>query len=179
MLTYCKKWYPETTSVEPYKTETITFYAAGNTGSYTSTRQSYECVKKTNTCDSNIATWYQTDYFRVGTYCVCTLDDNAVSYHYLSNLGDARNATATDKSQCQATCAKTENCLPAGSTCIDSDSGKNYYSTGYIYVNGKRTVGDYCATDGKTLHEIYLDSDCHYSTSTYVCPNRCEEGECK
>ncbi len=44
-LTYCKKWYPSTTSIRDYKTETITTWrAAGNTGAYTSARTSIECV---------------------------------------------------------------------------------------------------------------------------------------
>jgi hypothetical protein len=46
MLTYCKKWYPATTSVVPYRLETITTWRnAGNTGGpFTSTKQSYQCV---------------------------------------------------------------------------------------------------------------------------------------
>lgn len=50
MLTYCKKWYPNTVSYEAYKTET--FYGwreAGNNGGYTSTKPSYKCVSRTNT----------------------------------------------------------------------------------------------------------------------------------
>jgi len=48
-LTYCQKWYPDTVAVEEYKLETINNWkAAGNTGSYTSTRLSYECVQSTD-----------------------------------------------------------------------------------------------------------------------------------
>jgi len=45
MLTYCKKWYPDTIKINEYKSETIEFKSAGNKGSYISTRTSYECVQ--------------------------------------------------------------------------------------------------------------------------------------
>jgi len=46
MLTYCKKWYPNTARVEAYKMETITDWKErGNVNSHTSTRQSYKCVE--------------------------------------------------------------------------------------------------------------------------------------
>jgi len=44
MLTYCKKWYPKTTNVIPFKTETLTtWHERGNINNHTSTRMSYEC----------------------------------------------------------------------------------------------------------------------------------------
>lgn len=44
-LAYCRKWYPKTTSVRPYSEETTdTWRARGNVGTYTATKQSYECV---------------------------------------------------------------------------------------------------------------------------------------
>ncbi|HXB12410.1 MAG TPA: hypothetical protein VNZ45_10515, partial [Bacteroidia bacterium] len=48
-LTYCQKWYPNTVSVQAYKTETITGWRdAGNTGGpYTLAVQSYQCVQST------------------------------------------------------------------------------------------------------------------------------------
>ncbi len=47
MLTYCKKWYPNTTDIREYKSETIdTWRRAINfeQSGYTSTKVSYECV---------------------------------------------------------------------------------------------------------------------------------------
>ncbi len=45
-LDYCKKWYPNTTSVTEYKTETTdTWRAGGNTGNYSASLISYECVQ--------------------------------------------------------------------------------------------------------------------------------------
>ena len=44
-LTYCKKWYPDTKSVVNYKTETITFQAAGNVGAYSHAGVSTKCVQ--------------------------------------------------------------------------------------------------------------------------------------
>ncbi len=44
-LGYCRKWYPTTTSVRDYKVETInTWRAGGNTGAYSSSRMTIECV---------------------------------------------------------------------------------------------------------------------------------------
>jgi hypothetical protein len=44
-LTYCKKFYPGTISVEPYKLETIsTWKSSGNVGNHTATIMSYHCV---------------------------------------------------------------------------------------------------------------------------------------
>ncbi|ETB63916.1 TPA: hypothetical protein DIC38_01710 [Candidatus Nomurabacteria bacterium] len=49
-LTYCKRWYPNTISVENYKNETIdTWRAAGNAGAYTYTTMSTKCVQRTGT----------------------------------------------------------------------------------------------------------------------------------
>lgn len=46
MLQYCRRWYPGTISVRPFERETIhTWRAAGNTGAYSSTRVSQECVQ--------------------------------------------------------------------------------------------------------------------------------------
>ncbi len=48
-LTYCKKFYPNTTSVVEYKNETINSWQnAGNTGNLTSTKMSYQCVGGTS-----------------------------------------------------------------------------------------------------------------------------------
>ncbi len=45
-LTYCKKFYPNTTSVEDYKNEVInSWHAGGNIGNYVNTRLSYKCVQ--------------------------------------------------------------------------------------------------------------------------------------
>ena len=47
-LTYCKKYYPNTISVEDYSTETLnSWYTAGNSVNYTSTKPSYKCVQVT------------------------------------------------------------------------------------------------------------------------------------
>lgn len=48
-LTYCKKWFPNTTSVETYKTETVMWRAAGNTGAYPYAQVSDKCVQGTTT----------------------------------------------------------------------------------------------------------------------------------
>jgi hypothetical protein len=46
MLQYCRRWYPATVTVRPFTEETIhTWRAAGNTGAYTSTQRSHECVQ--------------------------------------------------------------------------------------------------------------------------------------
>jgi hypothetical protein len=46
-LTYCKKWFPNTVSVQDYMNETIsTWRIGGNTGAYTSTKMSTKCVQR-------------------------------------------------------------------------------------------------------------------------------------
>ncbi|MDD3662708.1 MAG: peptidoglycan-binding protein, partial [Candidatus Pacebacteria bacterium] len=45
-LTYCKKWFPNTTSVEDYKLETITTWRErGNVNAWTSTKMSTKCIQ--------------------------------------------------------------------------------------------------------------------------------------
>ncbi|MFA6999554.1 MAG: Ser-Thr-rich GPI-anchored membrane family protein [Candidatus Paceibacterota bacterium] len=47
-LTYCKKWYPKTTSVVEYKNETINaWHDKGNINDYQNTRMSYRCAETT------------------------------------------------------------------------------------------------------------------------------------
>ncbi|HUC88782.1 MAG TPA: Ser-Thr-rich GPI-anchored membrane family protein [Candidatus Paceibacterota bacterium] len=49
-LVYCKKFYPYTTSVVAYKTETInSWYGSGNKNNYASSQMSYSCVQKAST----------------------------------------------------------------------------------------------------------------------------------
>ncbi len=53
-LTYCKKWYPNTISIEPYKLETIdTWHERYNLNNHTSTKMSYLCVQPTAEDSSN------------------------------------------------------------------------------------------------------------------------------
>lgn len=53
MLSYCRKFYPETDSVISYKTETInTWRDQKNEGSHTGTQTSYRCVLKGETASS-------------------------------------------------------------------------------------------------------------------------------
>ena len=48
MLTYCKKWWPNTTSVIPFQNQTLTTWQDhGNVNDYTSTRMAYQCVQGT------------------------------------------------------------------------------------------------------------------------------------
>lgn len=88
-LTYCKKWYPSTTSVEPYKSETLdTWRAAGNTGAYTATFTSDKCVQgnvETNHFVS-LTSHKSGDTFTQGQYIDVRWTSNADSstYVYLS-----------------------------------------------------------------------------------------------
>lgn len=50
MLTYCKKWFPNTTSVKPFMNQTIINWKdRGNLSNYTSTKMAYSCVSDINT----------------------------------------------------------------------------------------------------------------------------------
>jgi hypothetical protein len=53
-LTYCKKWYPSTISVEPYKSETIdTWHERYNINNWTATQTSYKCVQQRDLINPN------------------------------------------------------------------------------------------------------------------------------
>lgn len=50
MLTYCKKWFPNTVSVKEFMNQTLVdWHAAGNTGNYTSTKMAYSCNQTIDT----------------------------------------------------------------------------------------------------------------------------------
>lgn len=52
-LSYCKKWYPNTTSVTEYKMETINaWHDRGNVNDYKGINMSYRCVQKDNGCSN-------------------------------------------------------------------------------------------------------------------------------
>ncbi len=47
ILTYCKKWYPKTTKVVPFKNQTIMNWKdRGNVSNYKSTKMAYSCVEE-------------------------------------------------------------------------------------------------------------------------------------
>lgn len=73
-LTYCKKWYPNTTSVVEYKNETInSWHNAGNVSDYTSTKMSYKCVEE------NSVTTTSTTIPPVTTTTTTPVDINCIS----------------------------------------------------------------------------------------------------
>lgn len=62
-------------------------------------------------------------------------------------------------------------------TCFDSDSGKNYYTKGYVVwgTNGANLV-DYCS--GDQLVEWYCGQDNVGYSEYFTCPNGCKDGSC-
>ncbi|MBU1704611.1 MAG: hypothetical protein KJ922_04560, partial [Nanoarchaeota archaeon] len=60
------------------------------------------------------------------------------------------------------------------SSCTDSDSGRDYYTAGYVQEYGI-TVSDYC-TDSYTVKELYCDGTSR--STTYRCPDGCRDGKC-
>lgn len=73
-------------------------------------------------------------------------------------------------------------------SCVDSDGGREYYEEGEVLLldqDGKRSRHpDSCGgIDGMsgmtTLEEYYCTSSGGLAWETYICPNGCEDGECK
>jgi len=79
--------------------------------------------------------------------------------------------------------------------CTDSDNGLNYNTAGTsTFASGPISVeyGDTCGSDQKTLYEYSCDASkvnyspcdpssktpCYLASSTYTCPNWCENGAC-
>jgi len=63
--------------------------------------------------------------------------------------------------------------------CRDTDGGKDYYTTGVVYVSGPYGNGsynDFCT--GDTLTEWYCDEGSE-KNEPYQCPNGCAAGHCK
>ena len=88
-LTYCKKWYPHTVSVEPYKNETISgWLGRGNIGTpLTSTKQSYECVQESQVtndssyCNNGFCKIYDSE--TAGQFSASIYGDNSVTVEYV------------------------------------------------------------------------------------------------
>lgn len=71
-------------------------------------------------------------------------------------------------------CVKTAN-GGTGSTCTDSDGGKDIFKAGIITINGKALdLGDTCGFGPQTIEEKYCLPDGTYSTEEMECPGLCE-----
>ncbi|NMC51632.1 hypothetical protein GYA54_02805, partial [Candidatus Kuenenbacteria bacterium] len=93
MLTYCKKWYPNTVRYEYYKDETITDWKrVYNTGSYTSTKPVYKCILDATTEQHDFIVQNIQAYFlpQVGNYMTLYIkfddlfapNDNLIDYEF-------------------------------------------------------------------------------------------------
>lgn len=89
-LTYCKKWYPRTTSVRDYRYETILDWkSAGNNGSFAGTFVSTECVQESNTSQPDLVpTTLAASVKSIQTSAGTTVDAVVVDY-CVSNQGNA------------------------------------------------------------------------------------------
>lgn len=64
---------------------------------------------------------------------------------------------------------------PTGSTCTDSDGGKDIFRAGEITINGKKlSVFDTCGFDPQTINEKLCLPDGTYSSEDLKCPGLCE-----
>jgi hypothetical protein len=169
-LTYCKKWYPATTSVAAYKLESISgFRDAGNTGGpYTATLQSYNCVNTPLTCSgSNNQT--------------CAIIGGTGIQYRTCNSG-----TWSAWGNCQATSCKAElGYVLDGTTCVqdpaianntpyctDTDNGVNLNVKGTITTSATSTPDKFYnnAVDSCTLRYQINPTTTQYNATT-SCPN--------
>ncbi|MCD6434225.1 MAG: hypothetical protein J7L14_01280, partial [Candidatus Diapherotrites archaeon] len=94
----------------------------------------------------------------------------------------------------QITRSQGEGSTTSGSTCTDSDGGKNYYvkgvATARYSTGGEATLIDSCCTDindrncnkatGSVVNEAYCRSDNSVDATQYLCPQgyTCRDGAC-
>lgn len=68
-----------------------------------------------------------------------------------------------------------------GDTCIDSDGGLDYYTRGYVLVDGSQ-INDGCIEsddyNNGWLREITCNKDGDFQFNDYECPNGCIDGAC-
>ncbi len=112
-----------------------------------------------------------------------TFGNNTLSTlkQFQKKYGIAQTGTVGSKTRAKlnALYGCTVSSVPA--TCVDSDSGLNYYVSGRasIPVNGPGTSPEFLedSCQGNTLTEAYC-SNGRVASTTYVCPNSCLNGAC-
>ena len=167
-LTYCKKWYPNTTSVIAYQLETITFRGVGNTGAYVSTRQSYACIvdpinMTCNDTDGGI------NYYTYGSvtapfngimytnYDTCTSSTKLTEYYCYNNIASTSNFTCSNCSngKCMTTGNLTVTSTTGGTTTGSATNfvvpaTKTIYASpnsDYVFTGWNRTSGNCTITN--------------------------------
>ena len=83
---------------------------------------------------------------------------------------------------CSRDCKKE---IVNGTTCTDSDGGRNYEKFGYVNVTNSSAPGGYsdyydkCSGDSKWVYEQFCNADGTHTTGFVTCENGCENGACK
>ena len=180
MLTYCKKWYPDTVSVKPYKNETIsTWRDAGNTGGpYTSTKTSYACVQKSADSSGNWTQWFNHDdpsgngdfellqdhpgvcgnLSVVGIQCQTTdgvpASQTGQTVVVNKSVGcycyNSQNPNGCDNYEVRFECGVQEDNVIK---CVDTDGGLNYYTKGKI-TSGLLPYSNHSITPSDSVGDV-------------------------
>lgn len=134
-LTYCKKFYPNTTSVKEYKNETInSWHAAGNTGNYTSIKMSYECVHENTTPSITVLSPNGGESYKVGEKINISLSGGL----YMARVGlvfpdfnpNSKISDGNDVHWLSLTSNAGRNFIWDGSSFVDNNGNKNYWTSG-------------------------------------------------
>lgn len=185
-LTYCKKWYPNTTSVQEYKEETINTWRRAKQyeqSGYTSTKMSYKCVQGGTITPASITvlspnggeTWVK------GTEQKIKWQDNST---YTCPVGTTCNPTSKYYDiRISRVCTPGENCpqtiLPLSYTIANKVTGDYYlWDVGKV----KDTSVPFSVSDGSYIVLVCdaglnkcdeSDSSFKIVSSTTTCPVGC------
>ncbi len=125
-ITYCQKFYPLTIGVSVYGTESITFKAAGNSGSYPATKTTYTC-EQGRACA--VADW------NAAPACASCYKTSSTKY-----------GTKKSGAVCAGTTGRpTRSCSATKQCCATSDCGANQVCSSGSCVTRACTASDWNA----------------------------------
>ncbi len=195
-LQYCQKFWPKTTSVADYKSETITSWrTAGNTGEpYSSVKLSFKCVTETG-----VICPLPKPCAPLSSNCkyISVTDSNGC----VDSCAEMVCETEPELPVCEklsiSTCWETNGCYwddPVKKCftkdginddgCTDTDGGINYSIKGIAHgwANESDRITKFTTQDSCNsgdLIEFHCSSDEVTVGTRYSCPNGCFEGTCR
>ncbi len=128
---------------------------------------------------------------------IATCGQNSKWESYDDCNGDTPYCDSSSENSCHIKCVECRNdnqcqgdskcinneCIFKEISCIDSDGGMNYYTSGTITGPDKDGEGnppaDYCWQNGRGVMEGFCTSDGYVNFISYECPNGCSNGACQ
>ncbi|MGV8171369.1 MAG: hypothetical protein ACP5OA_01615 [Candidatus Woesearchaeota archaeon] len=173
ILTYCRKWYPNTVDVTEYNIEYISGWRErGNVNYYNSTKQTYKCIVNASLCGNRV--------LDPGEEC----DGYVINNNMTCKSFDFTEGSLSCQKDCTFNFRNCTNSTKETNKCIDSDGGRNYYEKGNIsgpeLTTGESPI-DYCTTYGSYSLVEYFCSEDSLNSESYICENEnrtCIDGAC-